>query len=421
MYFGGDTKNIKLAISDFPSIALSNVANPFKDVLNDIFQNGVTNKNNAPIVVLESYYSNLAKTISNNDPEKAKLLHNNIAQFSATKSNHLTKQIEMAKYDNKGNILSKADFDARAKQVVNAHKRYQVAEYNTSVHRNRIIKQWQQFEGERELYPNIQWIRTRSANPRDLHLGYAGKVWAMDDPFWQSNQPGCLWNCKCSWKTTRANVTDNTEVKIVNPSPGLEGNPYYTNEIFTRSHPYYKDVQPHIPKLGSLHLPDEFAYLNYKTKKGNAYKVHFNEQYFAHLSESEKKASKAYQTYIENKKTTEILADSKLVNDVRILPHIHKQETMLRTRYFGKNYISNNANPDIWIDGNVAEIKHTTTKRLFTNLVKASKQANIVVVKLGDNVDTGWLDKYMTKKMKYHELKSVKAAYVIANGKVYMY
>jgi len=64
----------------------------------------------------------------------------------------------------------------------------------------------------------------------------------IDDPFWQENQPGNLYNCKCDWQTTDKEVSV-TPAKSVKPSPGLEGNPATTREIFTDKHPYFNKVK----------------------------------------------------------------------------------------------------------------------------------------------------------------------------------
>ena len=88
------------------------------------------------------------------------------------------------------------------------------------------------------LYPNLEWLRTRSVNPRPDHLEYEGLILPIDDPFWQTNQPGNLYNCKCNWRQTNKPATAGPE-KVVKPAKGLEGNPYKTREIFTDKHPYF--------------------------------------------------------------------------------------------------------------------------------------------------------------------------------------
>lgn len=142
-----------------------------------------------------------------------------------------------------------------AKAVINTFNRYQAAEYNTATARARTAKQWTDFNADpiaNELYPNLRWIRTRSANPRELHLRFAGLVLPKNDPFWLQNQPGNLWNCKCDWEETDdpTNTNDLTPDELDGyrsdgggiHASGLDGNPAETGEIFSDQCTYFKQV-----------------------------------------------------------------------------------------------------------------------------------------------------------------------------------
>lgn len=97
-------------------------------------------------------------------------------------------------------------------------------------------------DGEKKIYnvrlfPNIRWIPSRSANPREAHRKFWNRIWPKNDPFWNENTPGSLWNCKCDWEQTSKPVTDgNPSSRIAHK--GLTGNPAKTGQIFTDSHPY---------------------------------------------------------------------------------------------------------------------------------------------------------------------------------------
>ncbi|MBQ0016095.1 MAG: hypothetical protein KBT04_03855 [Bacteroidales bacterium] len=47
--------------------------------------------------------------------------------------------------------------------------RWQAAEANTATARARTAKQWAQFNDKdhRDLFPNLQWLPSRSATPRE--------------------------------------------------------------------------------------------------------------------------------------------------------------------------------------------------------------------------------------------------------------
>ena len=139
--------------------------------------------------------------------------------------------------------------------MLNTFNRYQAAEYNTATARARTAKQWTDFNADpvaNELYPNLRWIRTRSANPRELHLRFAGLVLPKNDPFWLQNQPGNLWNCKCDWEETDdpTNTNDLTPDELDEyrsdgggiHANGLDGNPAETGEVFSDQCTYFKQV-----------------------------------------------------------------------------------------------------------------------------------------------------------------------------------
>ena len=123
--------------------------------------------------------------------------------------------------------------------MLHTFNRYQAAEYNTTVNRCRTAKQWGEFADpdHMRLFPNLRWLPSRSATPREEHIKFYNRVWAKTDPFWQQNQPGNLWNCKCDWEETDDPCTDGNPITPVR-SNGLDGNPALTGQVFTDKHAY---------------------------------------------------------------------------------------------------------------------------------------------------------------------------------------
>lgn len=106
--------------------------------------------------------------------------------------------------------------------------------------RARTAHQWEDFQEDTALYPNLRWLPSRSATPREQHRVFWNRVWAKTDQFWKENTPGSLWNCKCDWEETDDPVTDGNPIAKVT-AKGLEGNPGITGEIFTDECPYIKN------------------------------------------------------------------------------------------------------------------------------------------------------------------------------------
>ena len=121
-------------------------------------------------------------------------LRANVSRFAAYKAYHATRLARQAA----------AEPDGDPRRVLHTFNRYQAAEYNTTVSRSRTAKQWGEFADadHMRLFPNLRWLPSRSATPREEHVRFYNRVWAKTDPFWQQNQPGNLWNCKCDWEET---------------------------------------------------------------------------------------------------------------------------------------------------------------------------------------------------------------------------
>ena len=186
----------------------------------------------------EQYSRNLRKAVDgvfaeDNSGGLSDRLRANVSRFAAYKAYHATGEIRKEIGKN-GNI------DAGRKEL-HAFNRYQAAEYNTTVSRCRTAKQFQEFSqpDNVRLFPNIKWLPSRSATPREQHILFYNRVWAKNDSFWNANQPGNLWNCKCDWEETDEPVTDNNPTTPIRHD-GLEKNPAITGEVFTDNASYIR-------------------------------------------------------------------------------------------------------------------------------------------------------------------------------------
>jgi hypothetical protein len=169
-------------------------------------------------------------------------LQANVTRFAAYKAHLVTQQISRQRADEHGEVVSDDEYRKKAKAIMNTFNHYQVTEYNTAVARSRTAKQWIDFNDDpisNELYPNLKWLPSRSATPREEHRAFWGLVLPKTHPFWQQNQPGNLWNCKCDWEETDEPADNNPPTKKIRAN-GLEGNPAETGEIFTNNASYFK-------------------------------------------------------------------------------------------------------------------------------------------------------------------------------------
>lgn len=121
---------------------------------------------------------------------------------------------------------------------MNAANRYQTAEYHAAIARSRTALQWREFAENPEV-PNLKWLPSRSADPRESHMRFYGLVLPKNHEFWRQNQPGNIWNCKCDWEET-FDKPDHEKPPKGKPAQGLEGNPAQTGQIFSDNASYFK-------------------------------------------------------------------------------------------------------------------------------------------------------------------------------------
>lgn len=232
LYFQGSPVELAKAVAALPRAYALSMSELYEQVISDV-RDGKAGTIHPELY--RAYSENLRKAVSGYADDDLKTqFEANLSRFAAYKAWHATRQLERQLADRDGVIRSPEAFDRMARAVLNTFNQYQAAEYNTAVARARTAHQWQQFsQGDNMfLFPNLRWLPSRSANPREQHMPFYNRVWAKTDPFWNSNQPGNLWNCKCDWEETDDPVTgDNPEG--LKPAKGLEGNPAETGEIFT--------------------------------------------------------------------------------------------------------------------------------------------------------------------------------------------
>lgn len=171
------------------------------------------------------------------------LRHSN-AVFAAFKTHKEQKELHNLLTDENGKIKS---FDRFRKDTEKVIQNYNVnwlrTEYDTAVRRARFAADWKRFEKDKDLYPRLKWLPSVSVNKREGHKAFYNRIWNADDPFWITNYPGNLWNCKCSITSTEAPATETKPSHSHDqPEPGLDKNPGITGQMFTNTHPYIKEA-----------------------------------------------------------------------------------------------------------------------------------------------------------------------------------
>lgn len=120
-------------------------------------------------------------------------------------------------------------------------------EYDTAVIRMHQAADWQRFEEDADILPNLEWMPSTSAHPGEDHKVFWHTVLPVNDSFWNRHRPGDRWNCKCWLKNTDDPVTkvpDDGDSPKDRPAPGLDNNPGRDGKLFGDSHPYVANGYP---------------------------------------------------------------------------------------------------------------------------------------------------------------------------------
>lgn len=154
----------------------------------------------------------------------------NTAVFAAFKNHRQTQEIVDLLTDENGNLRSFSKFKKLALQI---SKDYNVnwlqTEYNTAVKAARSAVNYRSMLETKDIYPNLEYVRTTASHPRELHLDWVGTVLPIEHPWWDTHMPPSDWNCSCSVKQTDKDVTDVPEPG--GEKPTFKNNPGKTAEF----------------------------------------------------------------------------------------------------------------------------------------------------------------------------------------------
>lgn len=379
-----------------------------KEIVQSIYATGVVSINDKLLQRYAGGFDRAVTSVFNAGRQYTELereLRINASRFGTYKAYDLEKKLEKLRASG----VSEKEFKKQAELIVGAYNGYQRTEYNTLVSRARSAKQLKQFASEKALYPNIEWLLTTSAHPRELHRTYVGLVLPQGDPFWNNNQPGNEWGCKCNWRTTDKPVT-NKPSQTLPPAIGLEGNPAATGELVTDNHPYFKrnkNAPKWVENKAILSTPDAVAYTVKETNNGS---------YLEHLL-----ASDAAEV-LENEKIARILLAFGY-KDIKLLPQIHKNEVAMRVRYYGNSF--NNAHPSVCPDAMIGstpvEFKHTNFGNMSKRIKEASKKSNIAILRVEQPLKQDYLDRFIKGQWNLNDRENLKEIVIINAGTMHQF
>ena len=168
-------------------------------------------------------------------------LNANLSRFSAYKAAHIEKAFNGILNDPK---MTDEQRRIAVRAAEEKFARWTDAEYNTATARCITAEQFAEFNDPEHtsLFPNLEWLATRSTNPREEHQAFVGLILPKTHDFWRTHTPGTEWNCKCDLAETDDPATNAANLPTANVPKGLEGNPFYTGEVFTKDVGYIRNI-----------------------------------------------------------------------------------------------------------------------------------------------------------------------------------
>jgi SPP1 gp7 family putative phage head morphogenesis protein len=169
-------------------------------------------------------------------------IQRNIYPFSAAKT--LTQMNEMRDLISDGNtVLSFDDFKKKiADTGIKFNKSYLAAEYNYAIASGQAAMNWQQYEADKALYPNLRYETVGDDRVRETHFALEGTVAPVDSPFWNENYPPNDWGCRCEViqedTDTALTPLPSRELQRKAVPPLFRNNVGKTQVVFKGEHPY---------------------------------------------------------------------------------------------------------------------------------------------------------------------------------------
>ena len=328
------------------------------------------------------YYDKLSKGIDigyapeleQYNPQLAHALKYNIAEFSAFKETAFKNELQNALTKN-GAIVPWSDFKKEALRVSGLYNvNYLQTEYHQTVATANMAGKWQDFQQNKDLYPNLRYDAINDERTRQKHKDWDGFIAPLNHPIWKTMYPPNDWGCRCDVIQTDEPVSK--ELPEANIKETFKNNAAISGKVFN-------DV-PYAAGLSAKEIKDSLkqANRNFEKAEYKPFKIPFKGKGTIMSSNLVNTNSSDYKDvlaccmhFAESKSVTEVLPklDATLKNS--LYKKIYKD--LENTSYWGKC-------PDFRVgsifyefEGFVGDGKNKASKMMTRGL----KQASRIVIK----------------------------------------
>jgi hypothetical protein len=259
-------KNLNLADNSTSYTAGINIDQLFNTALNNIYKQYGVDPKDMPLVSKSLFDISNSSYQQAIDSEFGKMgvefgkayqpfideFKTNASVFAAFKSHAQGNEIAAQLLDSDGNLKS---YDNFRKSVLGTsinsdyNENWLKTEYNQAVRSARMAAKVKSFLETADLYPNMEYMETTAATPREEHANWVGTILPINDPWWDTHLPPSAWGCECSVRNTDAEIVEPPDEDTLTINPLFANNPAKTAEIVNMAeHPYVKNCDDNIKK-----------------------------------------------------------------------------------------------------------------------------------------------------------------------------
>lgn len=239
------------AFQNFQDGLVSRLSKLFKNALKNFYERYQT-ETNSPLEMGEELFEHTASKllagvdkgfgkVNYGDPSEELLfqLRRSALFFSAHKTYLQVKELGDLLIREDGTIRPFAEFRKMARPLIQQYNlQWLRVEYNAAVASARAAKDYQKALQDIDIYPNLKYMPSVSATPRDSHKKFYGLILPVQHPFWRHGLPPSDWECKCWVEQTDEDATQApTDYEI--PKGPFANNPAISGELFSADHPYF--------------------------------------------------------------------------------------------------------------------------------------------------------------------------------------
>ncbi|MCK0203823.1 minor capsid protein, partial [Ornithobacterium rhinotracheale] len=180
-------------------------------------------------------------------PETLKM-RQNLFKFSGAKTYTLLEEINQILNSNKGETFERFKNEVM-KLNPRYNKNYLQAEWQTAKQAGYHAANWEEYQNNKDLYPNLKYMTQGDSRVREPHRLLHGIVAPLDSDFWKTHYPPNGWRCRCYVVQTAEKPTNESEIPTLNEKEmpkEFRGNVGISGEIFKETaenkgkpHPYF--------------------------------------------------------------------------------------------------------------------------------------------------------------------------------------